>query len=628
MAFGERLLFENVSFGVEPGDKIGLIGANGCGKTTLFNLILGKLTPESGGIVRAAGLNIGYLQQHACRDSERTAYEEALSVFSSLIEEEKRLNELSARLSEAPSDSLIAEFTQLNEKFIAGGGLTYKSRTMAALKGLGFSETECELKVGKLSGGQRSKLELCRLLISAPELMLLDEPTNHLDIASVVWLEGYLSSFKGAAMIISHDRFFLDRVTGRTFSFENGHMYSANGNYTRFKELRALEKETERREYENTMREVKRIEEIIEQQRRWNREKNIKTAESKEKQIERLTANLKKPEPEQQAISPVFQIKSESGNDCLFCEGLSKSFGEKQLYNNASLDIKRGERVFLVGANGCGKTTLMKQLLSDNRVRFGAGVMTGYFDQHGEGVSSDKSAFGELRDSFPALGDTELRSALAAYGFKGDAVFNMIGSMSGGERAKLLFCKLGLKKANLLLLDEPTNHLDLPSREALEAALSEYRGTLLVISHDRYFIKALATRIVSLTQNGLMTVEGGAEAYFDSFSSVQAQAAESAAERESSPVSENKQKYLKRKADASRLRRLRADIRRIESDIAEREAEADEISRALSNTETAADYTEVVRLTELLNAVNGALDELTEQWALLSEELEESGEEA
>ncbi len=662
MSFGDNSLFRDVSFGVERNDKIGIIGSNGCGKTTLFNILLGKLSSEEGGVVRSAGLNIGYLQQHACRDSSRTAYREAVSVFDDLINEETRLEKLSKELETSHSETVIAEYSALNEHFIGNGGLTYRSRTTAALKGLGFSDDEINLPVSSLSGGQRSKLELCRLLLSAPDLMLLDEPTNHLDIESVKWLEDYISSFKGAAMIISHDRYFLDRVTNRTFSFENRRLYIVNGNYSKFREVRELQKQTELKEYENTMREVRRIEGIIEQQRRWNKEKNIKTAESKEKQIERLVKDLKKPESEETPIAPTFPVKCETGNDCLFAEGLSAAFGDRVLYKNVCLDIKIRERVFLIGSNGCGKTTLMKQLLSSPKVKFGAGVITGYFDQHGEGVRSDRSAFGELRDSFPAIGDTELRSALAAYGFRGDEVFEKIGDMSGGERAKVLLCKLGLKKANFLFLDEPTNHLDLPSREALEAALKEYRGTLFVISHDRYFINSLATRIVRLTENGIESFSGN---YDDYMNAIAPPAADCGSEsgnaggaavgtgngnctrkntggqggpptdsvsydrkteerRPEAPISKNKAEYLKRKADASKMRTLRTEIGKTEAEISYLESRTAELNGMLMNEETASDYLKVAELTEELETVNNRLEELTEHWAELTIRLEEA----
>ncbi len=618
LSFGDDTLFTDVNFSIEAHDIIGIIGRNGSGKTTLFNLILGKLPSDSGGIVRKTGLNIGYLQQHACRDSNRTAYKEVLSVFESLIKTEKELERLTAALETDHSEEVISRHAELNEKFINEGGLTYKSRTAAALRGLGFSEEEQNLSVKELSGGQRSKLELCRLLLSEPELLLLDEPTNHLDIDSVTWLEEYISSYKGAALIISHDRYFLDKVTNRTFSIENKKLYSVDGNYSKFRKVRDLIKESERREYENTMREVERIEKIIEQQRRWNREKNIKTAESKEKQIERMTKDLKVPEREESVINPRFPIKYESANDCLFVENLSVSFPNKTLFENVNLDIKKGERVFLVGPNGCGKTTLIKKILESNKVKFGVGVITGYFDQHGEGVDSKKSAFADLREAFSYIGDTELRSALAAYSFTGDEVFKKIGDMSGGERARVMLCKLGLKRANFLFLDEPTNHLDLPSREALENSLKDYEGTLFIISHDRYFINSLATRVIELEKSGIVSYSGNYDDYLEK--KAPRPDLQKPAEK---PVSENKENYINRKKGAAEQRKLKASIRNLELKISENETEISALNAELESDEVSSDYKKVEEITARLEELNLESEKLMSEWEELSEKLEE-----
>ncbi len=617
MAFGEELLFEDMSFSVEANDKFGIIGANGSGKTTLFNLILGNLTPEKGGIVRRSGLDLGYLQQYACRDSSLSAYNEALSIFAELIKTEKELEELSKRLETEQNESIIAKYSELNEKFIAEGGLTYKSRTKSALSGLGFSDAEQQLPISSLSGGQRSKIELCKLLLSEPELLLLDEPTNHLDIDSVSWLEDFLISYRGAALIISHDRYFLDKVTTKTLSIENKRAYTVDGNYSKFRKVWELIKESEKREYENTMREVERIEKIIEQQRMWNREKNIRTAESKEKQIERLTRDLKKPDLEAAVIRPRFEIKFDSGNDCLSAENLFVKFDNKTLFENVNLDIKRGERIFLIGANGCGKTTLIKKLLADNSVKWGVGVSVGYFDQHGEGVDSEKSAFQELRDSYPYIDNTELRNRLAEYLFKGDEVFKSIGDMSGGERARVLLCKLSLKRANFLLLDEPTNHLDLPSREALENALRDYKGTLFVISHDRYFINSLATKVLELKSDGVTVYNGNYDDYSEKKAPVPVT---KAAEK---PISENKENYIKRKKDASLLRTLKANARKTEREISEREERLNFLQGLLDTDEVASDYQRLGEITAEIEELNAEIEELMELWEKYHSEIAE-----
>lgn len=617
MAFGENRLFDGVSFSVEARDRIGLIGANGCGKTTLFRLILGELLPESGGVVRASGLSVGYAQQYACRDSDRTAYEETLSVFEELIALERELAALAKQLESSDDPALIARHEELHERFLAGDGLTYRARTASALAGLGFTPAEQELPVRSLSGGQRSKIELARLLLANPALLLLDEPTNHLDIASIGWLEDYLLGYKGAALIISHDRYFLDRVTTRTFSLENHRLFAVDGNYTKFRAVRDAALESEKNAYENTMREVHRIEDMVTELRRWNREKSIKKAESKEKQIERMTRDLEAPAEEEKPIAPHFPIAGESAAEVLSCTGASVSFDGVPLFRNADLTVRRGERVFLVGPNGCGKTTLLRYLLSDPRVRFGAGVKTGYFDQHGEGVDAEKTAFSDLRDTFPAIGDTDLRTALAAYRFRGDEVFRRIGSMSGGERARVMLCKLGLKKANFLLLDEPTNHLDLPSREALEKALGEYRGTLLIVSHDRYFINALATRVVELRADGLCSFEGDYDHY------LAARSPEENSVKVQKAPSEQKEQYLRRKKDAAELRALRAEMRRNETAVAETEQTIARLREALEQEDVLTDYEKLTALSEELQNAEAALDHLMEEWERLATALSE-----
>lgn len=620
MAFGEDVLFDRVSFRVEARDKIGVIGANGSGKTTLFNLILGNLLPEHGGVVRASGLTVGYAQQYACKNSEKTAYEETLSVFSDLLCMEKELSEVKKALESSSDAALIARYEDLHENFLALDGLTFRSRTAAALSGLGFSEEEQQLPIASLSGGQRSKIELARLLLAAPALLLLDEPTNHLDIPSVAWLEDFLVSYKGAALIISHDRYFLDRVTTRTFSIENKKFYTAEGNYSKFRAVHDQIKAAELKNYENTMREVHRIEDMVTELKRWNREKSIKKAESKEKQIERLTEGLEAPDREEKPILPTFPIALESGTEVLSCTDAAVSFDGTPLFDHVDLTVRRGERVFLVGSNGCGKTTLLRYLLTNPRVKFGVGVKTGYFDQHGEGVNSEKTAFGDLRDAFPSLGDTELRTALAAYRFRGEDVFRNIGSMSGGERARVLLCKLGLKKANFLLLDEPTNHLDLPSREALETALRDYRGTLLVVSHDRYFINALATRVVELSPHGITSYEGNYDDY------LLKKSPETAAVKTEKKPSEQKEQYLKRKKDAAALRSMRAEMRRTEAAIAETETKIAALHQELATDEVATDYEKITALSAQLEEAETTLKDRMDLWETLALSLEEMGE--
>ena len=480
-SFGDRLLFEKANLGVEKGDIIGLIGANGTGKTTLFHLITGEEEPDDGAVIRSPFTTLGYLEQHVCADSDRTTYEETLLIFSHLVEMEQELEELRTALSgeHAGDPALIARQEEVLSAYEAGDGLTYRNLTRAVLTGLGFTDEEQSLPVRSLSGGQKSKIGLAKLLLQKPDLMLLDEPTNHLDISSVDWLENFILSSNITTIVISHDRYFLNKVCNRIAEISLRKLYVTDGNYDRHMALKAERDLSLQRNYDNTMAEVHRIEGIIQQQKRWNRERNIRTAESKQKQIDRLTKDLEKPEYERYDFSFFFDPDSVSGEEVLDVDQLSMEFPGKVLYKDVSLNIRRGERVFLIGENGIGKTTLVRQILKRVRgVRFGVGVTVGYFDQHQMNLSMTKTVLDEVHDMYPRMTETEVRSALAIFGFKGDKVFETIETLSGGERAKVALCRLMLRHCNFLILDEPTNHLDLYSMAALEEALSGYEGTL------------------------------------------------------------------------------------------------------------------------------------------------------
>ena len=614
-SFGDNLLFENIGFDIESDDIVGLIGGNGCGKTTLFRIISGEELPDSGGVVRKSGVTVGVLNQHACQGSQKTAYHEALSVFDELLKLEDELSEVTLRLETDQSDELIERHHVLREKFEAMGGLTFRAKTKSALMGLGFSEDELALTIPSLSGGQRSKIELCKLLLSAPDVILLDEPTNHLDIDAIEWLDGYIKTCKKAVIIISHDRFFLDRVANRIFEMENHKLYCCDGNYTKYCIVKEERKLTIQRNYDNTMREVGRIERIIEQQRRWNREKNIKTAESKQKQIDRLLRDLEIPDSEREGMSLSFSAAVRSGDEVLNAENLSMSFDGRTLYRNVSLDILRGERVFIIGPNGCGKTTLLKQLLDKTQTRYGVGVSVGYFDQHQRDLDLNKTIFQQLRDDYPTTGDTALRSALALFQFKGDEVFEKIETLSGGERARVALCRLMLKHNNLLLLDEPTNHLDLESREVLEEALDGFDGTLVCVSHDRYLINRLASKVVYFENGTVKILDGNYDKYLEVREVQTAPKIEKA-------VSQNKNEYLRKKEEASRLRKLKTAFSKCEQEIAQTENLLDEVNTQLSSDEVAADYQKVAELSAKADELNRKLEELMLQWEELGAELE------
>lgn len=614
-SYGERLLFQNGCFKIESGDKIGLIGSNGAGKTTLFKIISGEESPDSGGIVRASGVSVGILRQHACEGSKKTAYDEALSVFESLSALEEELSNLNSSLEQSADLAAIEKADVLRRKFEISGGLTYKSRTRAALLGLGFTEQELTLSVECLSGGQRSKIELAKLLLSAPDIMLLDEPTNHLDIDAIEWLDGFIKQSKSAAVIISHDRYFLDRTATKILSIEHEKLYSYNGNYTRYLSLREEREEAIRREYNNTMREVHRIEGIIEQQKRWNRERNIKTAESKQKQIDRLLADLKIPESEKQNMVLSFTADKMSAKEVLRAKNLTCSFENRTLYRDVSVNMQRGERVILLGRNGCGKTTLLKAILNANQ--FGVGVTVGYFDQHGDSLDRNKTVFEELRDRFPSLGDTAIRSALALFMFKGEEIFRQIKTLSGGERARVALCSLMLRRDNFLLLDEPTNHLDLESREILENALSDYSGTILAVSHDRYFINRIADKILYFKGTELLTAEGN----YDDFLSLKTAQSEPAEIPEKS-VGAGKTAYLQKKAQRSALAKLKGQILSCEKQISLLEDGLAQTEKELSDPINASDYEKTALLCEQLDQIKGQLAEQLEKWEAFSLELE------
>lgn len=621
MEFADRTLFSNAVFAVEKGDKIGLIGANGAGKTTLFKIITGELSATRGEAVRAAHLSIGYLEQHACKSEHRTALEETLSIFAPLQQMENELEQLSATLLTKSDTALIERQSELTERFHREGGLTYFSRTEAVLAGLGFSKEETALPVSALSGGQRSKLGLAKLLLCENDLILLDEPTNHLDIASIIWLEEFLSSYSGAAMIISHDRFFLDKVTTKTMEIENRKLYFTAGNFSRYQELKAERLEAERRDYENKSREIKRIEGIIEQQKRWNRERNIKTAESKQKQIDRIAKTMEKPESEKHKIIIDFPVRSMSGTTVLTVEQDRCAFGDTVLYENASFVIERGERVCLIGPNGVGKSTLLKRLVSGEQAASfhrGVGVTLGYFDQFQDQLHPGFTPLEEIHSAYPHMTDTAVRNVLAAFEFKGDDVFKTNDSLSGGERARVALCKLVLSGNNFLILDEPTNHLDLYSRAALEEALARYEGTLFIVSHDRYFINRIADKIIVLNPNGTETIQGN---YDDYLAWVERTAVAEAPQEKSvpQPMKKGKEDYLNKKKLRSELARLRTAVSRCEADIAELESETEQIKADIAVS--GSDYERLQELTTRLEECETTLLLKMEEWESLSGEL-------
>lgn len=622
VSFADRTLFSEASFEVREGEKIGFVGVNGCGKTTLFRVLSGEIIPDSGSVHIAGGCRIGFMEQFACRGSDRTLYDETLTIFSELEELEFRIMELHDKIDFGDcSDEIISRQSLLQERFEREGGLTYKSRTAAALTGLGFSKDDFSLNVNALSGGQRSKLQLAKLLLSDADLLLLDEPTNNLDIQSVEWLERFLSDYRGAYIVISHDRYFLDKVTERTIELENRKIRDYKGNYTRFLALKAEDLERRQKVYDVTVKEIGRIEGIIEQQKRWNQAHNYVTIASKQKSINKLEETLERPEDAPEAIKFSFKSADGCGNDVLETKGLSLSFDGKRLFRAVDLDIKKGERVFLIGSNGCGKTSLLRILMDQYKpdsgeFRFGTRVQVGYFDQAQRGLTESKSALDEVWDEYPRMTETAVRTALAAFLFKGDDIYKKISELSGGERARVALLKLMLSGANFLLLDEPTNHLDITSCEALENALLNYDGTLLVISHDRYLINKLADRVYKLTADGAENYLGNYDYYLEK----QFEKPEVTAEKPKK--SEQAISYKQRKERESERRRLNTAITRTEQEsdrldklISEKAAQLAELS----------DYQAAMALSEEIESLRVQQEKAMEQWETASLALEEFG---
>lgn len=615
MEFLDNLLFDKASFDIEEHDKVGLIGRNGTGKTTLFKLIAGVLEPADGNIFISSNAKTGFVEQHACSDFSKTAYEEMLTVFSHLITEENELEVLHDKIEKSggSNSELIERQALLTEKFQSEGGLTYRARANSMLSGLGFTEEEKQLPVGELSGGQRTKICLGKLLLSDANLILLDEPTNHLDIKSVEWLEDFLSKYNGTAIIVSHDRYFLDKVTNKTMEIEHKKITVRKGNYSVFAKLKQEQREADRRKYEQQKKEVERIEGIITQQKQFNQARNYVTIASKQKQIDRIKAEMVAPESDEASVKLKFEAASVSGNDVIMIKDLSKSYGEKTLFKDASLNIYKGDRVFLLGENGCGKSTFLKTLLGKIQpdgglCRFGANVQIGYFDQIQAGLSSSKTVLEEIYDKFPAFTISELRGFLGAFCFRGDEINKKMSELSGGERARTALLEMMLKKPNLLILDEPTNHLDIVSREVLEDALLDYDGTLFCVSHDRFLVNKLATRILILKNGELTEFDGSYSDYVESLS-----APVKTARQEKKP-----NEYQLRKERESQERKRKTRISRLEDEIEQIENEKETVQNELADPSTAADYEKLIELTEKLNNLNCRQEELYSEWLELS----------
>lgn len=625
-SYGDRVLFSSVNFELQAKSRTGLVGANGTGKTTLFRLLAGQEQANSGQISLDKNTKIGYMEQHAAFEEERSVYEETLSLFSPLIADEAALEQLNHQIERQTGDldQLVKKQNALLERYQQNGGLTYRARTRSMLLGMGFSQSDLSLPMKALSGGQQSKVQMCKLLLSGADLLLLDEPTNHLDIQSVEWLESFLQTYPGALLVVSHDRYFLDKICTSILSLEHGSVKRYAGNYSQFYQKREQQRIEEERHYKNAQREIQRMENMITQLRRWNREKSIRTAESKEKQLAKLKDSVKAPTPIAPTLGFSLSVAQASGQDVLIAEHLSKAYN-KPLFTDVSLHIRKGERVFLLGPNGCGKTTLFRILMKKIKpdvglVQYGANVRPGYYDQTQSGLSPQATALEEIQNAYPHMNDTQARSALAMFLFRGDDVFKPIATLSGGEKARIELLKLMLSESNFLLLDEPTNHLDADSREALENALEGYEGTLFAITHDRYLANRLATRILAFTPDGLRESLGNYDDYLRN-AEQWAQLAQPSTEKapKAAVVTQSKQQ----RESSIQLRRLKAQLRKCEDEISKLEEAIAQSEQQLSDPSLASDYQKMMEVTDTIDAQKQQLDQAIERWECLSLEIGE-----
>ncbi len=617
-SFGVREVLKDVSFSIESGEKIGVLGVNGAGKTTLFSLISGEDEPDSGSIYISKNTRVAYMHQHAEFTSEKTAVEEVLESFSDLIDKEESLQKLEKQFQNDHSLELIQKYHTLQESFVSEGGLTFRARIKSALSELGFSDEEMYLPLSSISGGQRTRALIAKLMLSGAELLLLDEPTNHLDIRAVSWMETFLSEYRGTVLVISHDRFFLDKVTNSTFEIENARLKRYNGNYTGYVEEKAKAREAERRVYEQKMREIEHLKGIIEQQKRWNREKNLVTARSKQKALDKIEETLEKPEEDPEEIKFRFRPLHGAAGEVLSVEGVSKSYNGSALFSDVNMLVKRGEHVFIVGDNGCGKTTLMRIIIhavapDTGESSFGPRVVPGYFDQAQSDVLPEKSILDIVYDAVPEYSLGQVRSALASFLFKGDDVYKKAGELSGGERARVALCRLMLSKCNLLLLDEPTNHLDIPSKEALESALMDYEGTMVVISHDRYLINKLAQRIYAFENGRLVPYPGNYDYYAE-----HRQEQKPVAKTEKASAASNE--YFDKKERLSAIRKLRTAVERAQARIDEIDSEISQLNSVLSDS--SAGYEVLMETTDKIARLEEEQTDLLAKWEEASEKLE------
>ena len=616
-SFGTDVILENISFHIEEKEKTAIIGVNGAGKSTLFKIITGELSADSGEVIMPKTATLGYFSQSLEIDSSNTVYNELLTVFEPVMQMEKQLRQMEEKMSSLEGsdlDRLMSEYSVLSHKIEENNGYSYESRMRGVIKGLGFNESESTQPINELSGGQKTRVALGKILLQSPDILLLDEPTNHLDIDSISWLEDFLKNYQGAVLIISHDRYFLDKVANKVIEIENRKSKEYFGDYSYYAQQKAKDREAQYHRYINQQKEIKHQEEVIKKLREFNREKSIKRAESREKMLnkmERIDAPENLPDKMRLTIKP----SKESGNDVLSIDSLSMAFENVPLFENISFDIKKGEKVALIGPNGIGKTTLFKIILSrlapiSGSVKLGSNVVTGYYDQEQSDLNLNKTIFDEISDTYPDLTNTRIRNVLAAFVFTGDDVFKTIDTLSGGEKGRVALAKIMLSNANFLILDEPTNHLDINSKEILEQALNSYEGTVLYISHDRYFINATAHKIIELTKDKAVTYLGNYDYYIEKSEENRT----FSLSQETIKETENKIDWKKQKEIQAQQRKKENRIKKLEAEISETEDKISKLDELLATEEV---YTNSLRSREIYEdkeTLEEKLISLYEQW--------------
>ena len=624
-AFGTDEIIQHASFHIEEYEKAAIVGINGAGKTTLLRIIMGELEADDGEVILAKNKTIGYLPQNPDIEGNRTIYEEVLSAKEELISMQEKLISMEKKMSSLDGSELedfLDSYNRLNMEFERQGGLSYKSEIVGVLKGLGFAEEEFGKHLRELSGGQRTRVCLGKLLVTKPDVILLDEPTNHLDIGSITWLETFLLNYKGAVVIVCHDRYFLDRVVHKVVELDRHQVSVFLGNYSDYALKKAQVREAQLKQYYNQQREIKHQEEVIAKLKSFNREKSIKRAESREKMLDKIE-RLEKPVEENTDIHLNLEPRIVSGNDVLRVEQLAKSYPGQQLFSDISFEIKRGERVALIGDNGTGKTTILKIInemaeADAGTLTLGTNVHIGYYDQEHQVLHMEKTLVEEISDEYPSLTNTEIRNVLAAFLFTGDEVFKRISDLSGGERGRVSLAKLMLSEANFLILDEPTNHLDITSKEILEQALNRYSGTVLFVSHDRYFINKTATRILNLTGQTLVNYIGNYDYYLEKCREltdiyVQGQQGTSQPEEESA----SKMDWKQRKEEQARQRKLENDRKKTEAAIEDTEQRIGELEEAFADSEIATNSAKLQELHQEYEKRQRELEALYEKWGEL-----------